>query len=487
MSNLNETNKGIDNVETIEEDNINEETENINNQSDLEEKKCTINKLNANNNWGHYQVFINSVDTIVYNIYKQDLKQIELGKPLKNYGLSNSNDCAQFVEKYKYSEYLAMAIILSTFEAVLLADLPDLQKTLMEYLPIVRMKDNEEKEKEEEASQPNPYVSLNTILMVINGKKFVMEDGQICIGFGESSIQILINILEQFPMLRSSIVSWLIYLSKIYKYRTAFDAYQIATAFARIVSLDITDAKIRILPQLYSSSNNIGLLGAMAYKLYTNNMLIDDVESILLHWIESDNKWIWKSVYLAYSFIIEKSNHISIESDLKKVLSKKILYLKEEDLYFIAMILHHSKHCRTMMAEIFNNIYNKINDKNKKLLICEQYINLIQCCYYIVDASFVELPLVACDSKSQQIYLTKIIRQIMSIYYLRKQLYAILGAYLHELSSYNFSQNVIEHISAFFYNIIFSSPLYKQDVLYFLTNCKNKAAKQVFMRLYYIC
>ena len=101
--------------------------------------------------------------------------------------MSNSNDCTQFVEKYKYSEYLAMAIILSTFEAVLLADLPDLQKTLMEYLPIVRMKDNEEKE--EEASQPNPYVSLNTILMVINGKKFVTEDGQICIGFGESSIQ----------------------------------------------------------------------------------------------------------------------------------------------------------------------------------------------------------------------------------------------------------------------------------------------------------
>ncbi|MCI8426783.1 MAG: hypothetical protein HFJ03_04445 [Lachnospira sp.] len=484
MSNLNETNKEIDNVETIEEDNINEETENINNQSDLEEKKRTINKLNANNNWGQNQAFINSVDTIVYNVYKQDLKQSESEKSLKKYDLSNSNDCTQFVEKYKYSEYLAMAIILSTFEAVLLADLPDLQKTLMEYLPIVRMKDNEEKE--EEASQPNPYVSLNTILMVINGKKFVTEDGQICIGFGESSIQILINILEQFPMLRSSIVSWLIYLSKIYKYRTVFDIYQIATAFARIVSLDITDAKMRILPQLYSSSNNIGLLGVMAYKLYINNMLIDDVECILLHWIESDNRWIWKSVCLAYAFIIEKNNHISIESDLKKALSKKILYLKGSDLHFIVMILHQSKHCRTMIAEIFNNIYNKTNNREEKILISQQYINLIRYCYYIVDASFIKLPLVACDSKSQQICITKIIGQIMSVYYLRKQLYAILGAYLHELSSYNFSQNIIGHISAFFYNIILSSPLYKQDVLYFLTNCKNEAAKQVFMRLNHI-
>ena len=53
MSNLNETNKEIDNVEEIEEeDNINEETENIDNQSDLEEKKRTINQSNVNDNWG---------------------------------------------------------------------------------------------------------------------------------------------------------------------------------------------------------------------------------------------------------------------------------------------------------------------------------------------------------------------------------------------------------------------------------------------------
>lgn len=485
MNNLNETNKEIDNIEEIKEDNINEENENINNQSDLKEKKRTINKLNTYDNLGQYQAFVNSVDNIVYNIYKQDSKESEPEKSLKKYNLINVNDCSEFVEKYKYSEYLAIAIILSVFEAVLLGDLPELQKTIMEYLPIVRMKDNEEKE--EVDTQPNPYVSLNTILMVVNGKKFVTEDGQICIGFGESSVKILINILEQFPMLRSSIVSWLIYLSKVYKYRTAFDAYQIATAFARIVSLDITDAKMRILPQLYLTSNNIGLLSVMVYKLYIDNRLIDDVEHILLHWIESDNKWIWKSVYLTYSFIIEKSDNISIESDFKKTLSKKILYLKGSDLYFIAMILHKSKHCRTMVAEIFNSIYNQTNDREKKILISQQYIKLIRDCYYMVDAFFIELPLVACDSKSQQICLTKIIGQIMSVYHLRKQLYAILGAYLDELSSYNFSENIIEHISAFFYNMIFSDCLYKQDVLYFLKNCRNEVAKRVFMRLYHIC
>lgn len=485
MNNLNETDKEIDNVEEIEEDNINEDTENINNQSDLEEKKRTINKLNANNNWGRYQAFVNGKCSIVYNIYEQDLEQSEPEKSLKKYDLRNSNDCAEFVEKYKYSEYLAIAIILSTFEVVLLGDLPDLQKTLMDNLPMVKIQNNEDKEKL--VSQRNPYVSLNTILMVINGKRFVTKDGQICIGFGEGSIQILINILEQFPMLRSSIVSWLIYLSKIYKYRTAFDSCQMVAAFARIISLDITDAKMRVLPQLYSNSNNIALLGALAYKLYTNNMLVNESELILLYWLKSDSKWIWKSALLTYSFIIQKNNNTTIEDDLKKTFSKKILYLKGRDLHFIAMILHQSKHCRIMFAEIFNNTYNKTNDKKKKLLICEQYLNLIRYCYYMVDASFIKLPLVACDSKSQQICLTKIIGQIMSVYYLRKQLHAILGAYLDELSSYNFSENVIKHISGFFYNMISLTSLYKEDVLYFLRNCKNEAAKQVFMRLYHIC
>lgn len=484
MNNLDEMNKDIDNTEEVE-DNVNEEEENINNQSDLEEKKRTINnKLKANDNFGQYQAFANSVDTIVYNIYKQDLEESEQKKSLKKYDLSNLNDCAEFVENYKDSEYLAMAIILSTFEAVLLGDLPELQKTLMEYLPKVKVRGKEEKE--ELVSQQNPYISLKTLLMVINGKKFITKDGQICIGFGENSIQILINILEQFPILRSSIVSWLIYLSEVYKYRTAFDAYQIATAFARIISLDITDAKMRILPQLYSSSNNIGLLGVLAYKLFIDYMLINEVEHILLHWIESDSKWIWKSAFLAYSFIIEKNNNITIESDLKKTLSKKILYLKKSDLCFIVMILYQSKHCRTMLAEVFSNIYNKTNSEKKRFLICEQYINLIRYCYYMVDSSFIELPLVACDSKEQQRCLTKVIGQVMSVYYLRKQLYVILGAYLNELSSYNFSENVIEHICAFFYNMILSNSLYKQDVLYFLKNCKNKMAKRVFMRLYYI-
>lgn len=483
MNNLEDTNEDIDNLN--EEDTIDDEDENVDSQSYLKEKKRTINKLNAKNNIGQEQFFINNVDTIVYKSCKQFSEESNLEESLKKYDLCNLNDCSEFIEKYKYSEYLAMAIILGTFEAVLLGDLPDLQKTLMEYLPTVEVRNSEVKE--EFCSQPNPYVSLNTILAVISGKQFVTEDGQTCIGLGEKSKKVLINILNQFPILRSAIISWLIYLNKIYEYRTAFDAYQIATAFARIVSMDIRDAKMRIFPKLYSNPNNAGLLGTLIYKLYIDNISSDNIAQILFQWTESDSRWIWKSACLAYSLIMEKKNGVVFEENLNETIGKRIIYLKQNDLHFIAALLYQSKHCRTMFSKAFGDAFSKTKDKNRKLLITGKYINLVRYCYYMVNESFMELPLVACDSKLQQMCLTEIVKQIMSVYSLRKQLYAILGVYMSEISGYKFSERVVNHISAFFYNMILSHSLYKQDIIYFLRNCENEVATQIFDRLYHIC
>ena len=74
----------------------------------------------------------------------------------------------------------------------------------------------------------------------------------------------------------------------------------------------------------------------------------------------------------------------------------------------------------------------------------------------------------------------------MSSYRLRMQLYVILETYLKELSGYNFSVNMINHLSAYFYNMASSDAIYQEDVLYFLKNCNSKVANQIYKKLYSI-
>lgn len=71
----------------------------------------------------------------------------------------------------------------------------------------------------------------------------------------------------------------------------------------------------------------------------------------------------------------------------------------------------------------------------------------------------------------------------MSLYQLRKQLFIILDAYLKELSTYQYSESVINHISAYFYNISLTGTEYQQDIIDFLKHCPCKAAQQIFNRL----
>jgi hypothetical protein len=71
----------------------------------------------------------------------------------------------------------------------------------------------------------------------------------------------------------------------------------------------------------------------------------------------------------------------------------------------------------------------------------------------------------------------------MSIYYLRKQLYAIMEAYLKELCTYNISHVLVLHIAAFFYNMMETGEEYQEDVLDFLKKSENKLAKQIYQKL----
>lgn len=480
MNPIDTTNEKLDEIDQEDFD----ENEGVDNSDDLAQKKRTTNELNAKNNTAQHQVFIQNLDTLNINYLPSANAISQKYSSNESYNLRHSDGCIEFVEKFKDGEYLTIAIILCTFEAVSLGDLPNLKSKLMEYLPKMKVLDSEGTEIH--CPQQDPYISLNSILTVVGGKRFVTEDGQQCIGLGEGSKQALINIWEQFPVLRSSIVSWLIHLSEIYEYRTTFDAYQIATAFARIVSLDFIDAKKRIFPQLYSNPNNAGLMGVLAYKLYEDPERRKEMEVIVSQWIISDSTWLWKPACLVYAYFMENGNYLAFEPDLKKAIRKRLLYFNKSDFIFVALILCRSKHFRLMITDIFHISYGKANTRDQKITLAQIYVNLVRRSYYLVNASHIELPLVACDTKEQQLCLAQIIAQVMSVYHLRKHLFAILDAYLKEISNYNFPVNVVSHISAYFYNMALPGSEYQQDIMDFLKNCQNKVAQQIYNRLYQI-
>lgn len=472
--------------EKIEEDieETIEETEEIDKSADLEKEKQIqiMNEFNAEGNMAGTQVFVNA--GCLNMSYKQSSEDINVKVSSKEYDLRDSGECSEFIEEYKNSEQLAIAIILSTFEVVALGDLPDLQKNLMRYLPLPKMLEGEETENY--YSRQNSYISLNTILATVGGKKFITEEGQMCAGLGEDSKQALANILEQFPLLRDPIVSWLIHMNEIYKYRTTFEAYQIIAAFSRVISLDIIDAQKRIFPQLYTNPRNIGLLGNLMSKLYEEPALRNDIESIILQWIKSDSIWLWKAACLAYSFFMEDGVCISYEPLLYKAVRRRFFRFRKEDWNFISTLSMQSGHFRTMVASIFCDVYKKSETREMRMMIAQIYINLIRCGYYRVNSSLIELPFVACDTKQQQKDIRQIVAQIMSIYHLRKQLYVILQTYLKELSNYDFSEDVINHISAYFYNMVSNDKAYQKDILFFLKNCESKAANHIYKKLYSI-
>ena len=384
------------------------ESEEIDKSADLEKEKQMqiMNEFNAEGNMAGMQVFIQNVDYLKMPC-TQEIDHTNLKVSSKTYNLRDVGECAEFVEIYKNSEYLAIAIILSTFEVVALGDLPNLQKNLMRYLPLPKILDSEGTK--DYYSQQNSYISLNKILAIIGGKRFITEDGQICTGLGKNSQQALANILEQFPLLRNPIVSWLIHMNEIYKYKTTFEAYQIVSAFSRVISLDIIDAERNIFQQLYSNPQNVGLLGSLAFKLYEDAALQEEVENIILQWIRSNSIWLWKAACLSYSFFMEYDINISFEPLLYKAISRRILRFRKDDWFFVPSLLIQSRHFRTMIADIFNSMYSNAVTKEKKMALVQTYMNLIRRSYYRVNASYMELPLVACDTRQQQQHITQIV------------------------------------------------------------------------------
>lgn len=447
-------------------------------QQDLEQIK-RITTQNIEGNVGQTQIFIQSVGIHTKGYLQPQTSGSEVAE--KQYDLRKQEECIEFVERYQESEYLLIAITLSTFEVVALGDLQEIKEKLEECLRHNRTPKTGNAE--EWDSSKNTYIALNTILSVIGGQRFKTKNGRIYVGLGEGANQALVHFWEQFPILRDTIASWLINLKDIYGYRTTFDASQIAIAFARVAALDFEDAKSRIFPYLYAASDNIGLLGAMVYHMYEDEALKNELNKMIQQWLISYDSWLWKPACLVYSLLMNNNESVAFENQLKKHIEKRILKFDDTDLSFVSNLLLHSKHLRDMFAQIFMDCYEKMTDRQQRKLLAQVYVSLIRNSYFFINSHYTALPLVACDTKIQQQNISEIVGHVMSIYYLRKQLYAIMEAYLKELCTYNISHVLVLHISAFFYNMMETGEEYQEDVLDFLKKSENKLAKQIYQKL----
>lgn len=412
------------------------------------------------------------------NLGSQQIREDKAPSSKQTYDLRIRTDCTRFVEQYKNSEYLAVAIVLTTFEVVRLSDLSELKTLLLEELPIV------EPAKADDIPPPqNPYIAMDTFLNAIGGEWSINQGGQQCVGLGPHSQQALQNLWEQFPSLRSPIYEWLIHLCQVYEFHTIFDAYQIVCAFVRVISLDFEDAQKQLFPRLYSHDNNVGLLANIICKLHGNIALQGKTDRMLLDWLDSGSKWLWRPACLALSFLTPDLDHSQFDAPLKKIISRCLNHLTRNDSAFISILLVQSEYFQTLIAALLGAAVQRSGKHAARLAAAQTYLYLLRDCYYLVDADRPALPLAACDTEQQQQFLTPILREVMSHTILRRQLYSILQAYMKELSHYQYSQLLFDHLCAFFYNMARSVPDYWPDILQFLEYCKGKLPQQIYERL----
>lgn len=456
-----------------EEDHFSEVNEPISSTSDLEqEKKRVAHEFYAQGNTATTQIFIGQLGSM--NLDPRRTRSAPSGPPTgRTYPVHTREGCREFVEQYKNSEYLAVAIVLSVFELVYLSDLHELNELLMEELP--------DAGPPEEDAPPawDPYISVDTYLSAIGGERFTSQEDKQYVGLGENAQRTLQNIWEQFPALRDPICRWLVRLCRSYKVRTAFDAYQMVCAFARVVCLDFEDAQKRIFSRLYSSSENLGLLGNLVCKLYAESDLRGGLEKLLLDWLNARDSWLWRAACLACSFLMPGLDEGRFGPALSWAVGFHLNRLTKNDSAFLAILMFQSEYFRSLLTRLLGRMVRKAGNRGDRLTAAQTYLYLLRSCYYLVDAQDMELPLVACDTKKQQQDLAPVLAEVMGQVNLRNQLYAILRAYLKELDRYQYSEGLFNHLCAYFYNLTRPAPVYWRDILEFLSGFRGKLGRRL--------
>lgn len=454
------------------EDSPPEENEPIRSASDLEQEKRTAQEFFAQGNIGNYQVFVNHLGALNMDAQRRPAASSAV-QPVQTYRLHIRKDCARFVEHYKNSEYLAMAIVLSAFEAVRLSDLPELIEQLLSLLPPAG-------QEEETAPARSPYISTDTVLSAIGGEQFTTEEGQQYVGLGEHSRQALQNFWELFPILRDPICKWLVQVSRIYPFRTAFDASQMVGAFARVISLDFEDGRRRVLSRLYSNRDSAGLLGNTICRLYEEEGLQSKLDDLLLSWLRSEGSWLWRPACLACVFLWPELDHNRFATSLRQTVSRRLSQLTKGDCAFLAVLLIQSEYFRTLLTELLGQAMQKAAQRADRLAVAQTYLYLLRSGYYLVNDRCPELPLAACDTKKQQQNLTPVLGEVISLTALRRQLYVILQAYLKEMDHRSDSERIFQHLCAYFFNMALAEPDYRGDILQFLADCEGGFARRLY-------
>lgn len=450
-----------------------EETGPISSSSDLEqEKKREVYEFYAQGNTATTQIFIGHLGSMDLAPWQKRCTQ-SAPPASQTYSLHTRQGCREFVERYKNSEYLAVAIVLSVFELVCLGDLHELAELLMEELP------DAAPAKEDVPPARDPYTSVDTYLSAIGGEWFTSQERKQYVGLGENAQKALQNIWEQFSGLRDPICQWLVMLCQSYKAHTAFDAYQMVCAFARVACLDFEEALKRIFSRLYSSPENVGFLGNLVCKLYEKASLRGTLDELLQGWLDAKGSWLWRPACLACSFLMPGLDERRFTPALEKVVSSRLNNLTKDDSMFFAILMLQSKYFRDLLPRLLSRMVRRAGNRERRLATAQTYLYLLRSCYYLVDEQRPELPLAACDTKGQQEALTPVLVEVMGHVGMRKQLYAVLRAYLNELNRYRYPDNLFHHLCAYFYNLILSAPAYRPDIMEFLSSFRGKPGRRL--------
>lgn len=463
--------------ESLIEQVLEEPEEEIHDSDKLEEEKR---KISFDENNARDQVFIQGDvqwDRLIINNYYSGMKPVASEHPReKTYDLRILKECVEFVEEYKNSQYLSMAVLLCVFEVVALTDLPDLK---FELDILLRLKNGIE---DKENIKVDSFISLDSMLTVIGARKYATEAGKQYVSMGKDAVVSLINLFEQFPIMYSVYEDFLIWIASNGKYSVPFYISQLALALAKIYVAGVMDFSNRIFPELCKSVNNVFLIGEFIYHMYIEDAR--EADRIIGYLIQAKNEYVWRMLSVTYIYCREDGMTVSFEKEMKAILCRRIVLHKKMDMYFISNLLMKSKYFRNVICEVFDKAYKRACTREKQRELGQSYVYLVRFCYYKVDSTTLELPLVACDTSLQQEYLQGLLSTVMREYNLRKQLYALLKAYLKELSQYNFSRSTILHLAGFCYNTISSDLQYEEDIKEMLLQCNCKTAKLIVCNLY---
>lgn len=466
--------------ETVKEEYYGEENEKIETADELMKEKAD-NKFIARENTAQIQIFVQNANFDNKADVKQVLDLVNAGsRNEKQFDLRKVEDCAEFFGTCKKREYIALAIVLSVFEIVPIGDYANLKDALMEYLPAVLQADQEGKEMY--VQQTNAYISLNTALSVIQGKIFITDDGQRCIGYGEGYEKVLSNIWVQFPDLRKPMINWLIRVYEMFEYKTSFEVYQVVRAFIRIITEDFQYSRIQVFERLYVEPDNLGFIARLAQELLEDQRFKTDILSMVLRWMKSESNWLWKSALLVclhtYGADIDGQLHKTMIYSIKG----RLLGLRNSDLRFISLFAGNARNVRTIMAFAFYELDRSDNMQGKERL-AQIYLKIVRYGYYQVDRNKIDLPFVTYDSKEQMENMHFVLEYIMARYDLYRQLCRILQAYLEEISDYDVPSVTLNHLTAFFYVLARNTVDYQGDILLFLSELKGCIAQKIYNKL----